>query len=353
MADFDRKIEWWYEQKGRELPWRNIKDAYRIWVSEIILQQTRVAQGFVYYERFIARFPSVEELAGAEEDEVLSLWQGLGYYSRARNLHKAAQSVVEQGGFPVSYSAVRALSGIGDYTAAAICSFAYDMPYAVLDGNVYRVLSRYFAIAEPIDGGAGKRLFANLATQLLDKKNPAHYNQAIMDFGAMQCVPVSPDCVSCPLSDACEAFRRDEVECFPVKTKKVKQTNRYFVYIFIYADGYLYLRKRTGKDIWKGLYEPLLLEFPIMPSVEQVLSSPSVRNFLGFPGTSFRVVKKQVRHVLSHQILSVDSYKLSIPSKDGIQEQLLLPGFIAVEPSELPQYAVPRLIERLLESENL
>ena len=186
---FAEQIEEWYLNNKRELPWRDIKDPYRIWISEIILQQTRVVQGYDYYLRFIDRFPSVEDLAKADEDEVLKLWQGLGYYSRARNLYSAAKSIVERGEFPTNYKDIRMLKGVGDYTAAAIASFAYNLPYAVVDGNVYRVLARYWGITTPIDTTEGKKLFAALAQSLLDKKNPAQYNQALMDFGALQCVP--------------------------------------------------------------------------------------------------------------------------------------------------------------------
>ena len=188
----------WYKENKRDLPWRDTKDPYKIWISEIILQQTRVVQGYDYYCRFMEHFPDVETLAKASEDEVMKCWQGLGYYSRARNLHEAARTIAEKGAFPVRYEEVRALKGVGDYTAAAICSFAYDMPYAVVDGNVYRVLSRWLGVEEPIDTGAGKKLYASLADEMMDKSRPALYNQAIMDFGALQCVPSSPSCLFCP-----------------------------------------------------------------------------------------------------------------------------------------------------------
>ena len=205
MNRFAEKLITWYEVNQRNLPWRETKDPYKIWISEIILQQTRVAQGYDYYCRFIQRFPDVFSLAEADEDEVMKYWQGLGYYSRARNLHAAARSIAGMGKFPETYEEVRKLKGVGDYTAAAICSFAYDLPCAVVDGNVYRVLSRWMGIDEPIDSTKGKKLFAGLADELLDKKRPALYNQAIMDFGAIQCVPSSPSCLFCPLNDSCVA----------------------------------------------------------------------------------------------------------------------------------------------------
>lgn len=215
----------WYAENKRDLPWRNTTDPYLIWISEIILQQTRVAQGYEYFLRFIKRFPDVVSLAAASEDEVMKYWQGLGYYSRARNLHAAAKSM--KGTFPKTYAEVRALKGVGDYTAAAICSFAYDMPYAAVDGNVYRVLSRYFGIDVPIDSTEGKKTFTALAGEVLDKSRPADYNQAIMDFGAVQCTPQSPNCLFCPLSGSCRALSEGKVQQLPVKQHRTKTTNRY------------------------------------------------------------------------------------------------------------------------------
>ena len=226
METFAGKLIGWYGVNKRDLPWRGTKDPYRIWISEIILQQTRVAQGYDYFMRFIRRFPDVRSLAEADEDEVMRYWQGLGYYSRARNLHEAARSM--KGVFPDTYAGVRALKGVGDYTAAAICSIAYDMPYAVVDGNVYRVLARYFDMDVPIDSTEGKKAFAALAQELMDKQHAGTYNQAIMDFGALQCVPQAPDCPSCPLADTCQAYARGRVAVLPVKQHKPKVSDRYF-----------------------------------------------------------------------------------------------------------------------------
>ena len=252
----------WYEHNKRELPWRQTQDPYKIWISEVILQQTRVAQGYDYYCRFIERFPDFHALAQADEDEVMKYWQGLGYYSRARNLHEAARSIDSQEYFPKTYAEVRALKGVGEYTAAAICSIAYDMPYAVVDGNVYRVLSRYFGIDTPIDSTEGKKLFAALADEMLDKKHPAVYNQGIMDFGAIQCTPQSPDCLFCPLVGSCSALSKGLVAKLPVKQHKTKTTNRYFNYIYVRAGAYTFINKRTGNDIWKNLFELPLIETP-------------------------------------------------------------------------------------------
>lgn len=232
MNAFSRILLDWYAEHKRELPWRETKDPYRIWISEIILQQTRVAQGYEYFQRFVERFPDLVALAEADEDEVMKYWQGLGYYSRARNLHAAARSM--NGVFPRTYEDVRALKGVGDYTAAAICSIAYDMPYAVVDGNVYRVLSRYFGVETPIDSTQGKKLFASLAQEMLDEKHAALYNQAIMDFGAIQCTPQSPSCMFCPLADSCSALATGKVNLLPVKQHKTKTTDRYLL-IYIYV----------------------------------------------------------------------------------------------------------------------
>ena len=232
MQFFARKLMDWYRENGRSLPWRGTKDPYRIWISEIILQQTRVAQGYDYYLRFIERFPDVQALADAPEDEVMKLWQGLGYYSRARNLHAAAKEVAALGRFPDTYEGVRRLKGVGDYTAAAVCAFAYGLPCAVVDGNVYRVIARWLGIDEPIDTTAGKKLFAALARELMGTSDPALYNQAIMDFGAVQCTPASPACLMCPLNDGCAALRQGRVGDLPRKSKKTQVKERYFHYFF-------------------------------------------------------------------------------------------------------------------------
>lgn len=233
--NFSNTIEKWYQEYKRELPWRESADPYVIWISEIILQQTRVVQGYDYFMRFMKRFPDVATLAQADEDEVMKYWQGLGYYSRARNLHAAAKSM--NGVFPKTYPEVRALKGVGDYTAAAICSFAYNMPYAVVDGNVYRVLSRYLGIDTPIDSTEGKKLFAAVADELLDKKNPALYNQAIMDFGAIQCSPQSPNCMFCPLASGCSALAGGMVAQLPVKQHKNEKrpiaTSIIYMYVWV------------------------------------------------------------------------------------------------------------------------
>ena len=235
MHPFSQKIIFWYEHNKRDLPWRNTRDPYLIWLSEIILQQTRVDQGMSYYLKFVGEFPTVKQLAKADNEKVMKLWQGLGYYSRARNLHTTAKIILleHKGVFPKEFETILALKGVGEYTAAAIASFAYNKPYAVVDGNVYRVLSRVFDISTPIDSTQGKKEFNHLAGELLDKNKPAIYNQAIMEFGAMQCKPINPYCAVCPLNTMCLAYSKKLVAELPVKSKKTKVRDRYFNYIVL------------------------------------------------------------------------------------------------------------------------
>ena len=299
-----------------------------------------MAQGYDYYVRFIKRFPDVDTLAAASEDEVLQAWQGLGYYSRARNLHAAARSIAAAGAFPTTYEGVRALKGVGDYTAAAICSMAYGLPYAVVDGNVYRVLARYFGMATPIDTAAGKRAFGELAEALLDRSDPGTYNQAVMDFGALQCTPQSPACLLCPLSSGCAALARGAVESLPVKEKRTAVHDRFFVYLYLHTpDGHTYLRRRPADDIWQGLYEPLLLEFPAPPAESDVFRHPDTQSLP--PGCTFVRIAQGWRHVLTHRRLHVDAYLVRLP------RPVCLNGFSCVAESERGRYAVPRLVEQL------
>lgn len=322
----------------RDLPWRGITDPYRIWISEIILQQTQVAQGLGYYQRFVERFPDVETLAAAAQDDVLRLWQGLGYYSRARNLHAAAKDIVQRGGFPTDYAGVRSLKGVGDYTAAAICSFAYGLPCAAIDGNAYRVFSRFLGMTAPIDTTVGKRAFAEAAAEFLDRKNPGVFNQAVMDFGAMQCTPSDPRCGECPLSDACRAFNEHQVSAYPVKARAVATRERHFIYVFARSGDIALLRQRTAGDIWNGLYEPPLIEFAEAPGDDEALRQ--IQSLFSGNLLNVALVRQDLKHVLTHQRLFVDFYKAELSSP-------ALPGYIAVPTSEIDRYPVPRLIERL------
>ena len=340
---FALALEAWYADHRRDLPWRGTRDPYRVWVSEIILQQTRVAQGYDYYRRFMERFPTVRDLAAATEDDVLRAWQGLGYYSRARNLHAAARAVVAQGGFPRDYAGVRTLRGVGDYTAAAICSIAYDQPYAVVDGNVYRVLARYLGLDTPIDTTAGRRRFAEAADALLDRRRPGLYNQAVMDFGALQCTPRSPHCDGCPLAAGCQAFQAGRVDELPVKARRTQVAERFLAYIYINVQGNVLLHRRGAGDIWAGLYEPLLLEFDHRPTEPEVLASPAVA-VLGAERGTWRCVARDVRHVLTHRVLRADFYALTLPRLDRVPE-----GFVSVPEPRRADYAVPRLVSLLYE----
>ena len=340
MSKFADILIDWYAENKRDLPWRETKDPYRIWISEIILQQTRVAQGYDYYIRFMERFPDVFTLADADEDEVMKYWQGLGYYSRARNLHAAARSIREAGEFPKTYEGVLALKGVGEYTAAAICSFAYDIPRAVVDGNVYRVLSRWMGIDTPIDTTTGKKLFAQLAQELMDEARPALYNQAIMDFGALQCTPASPDCLSCPLAESCLALANRSVDALPVKQHKTKVTNRFFNYIYVRTGRCTFIRKRTGNDIWKNLYEPLLIETDTDLSENASVFEQKLFGVLGeTPWRFLRPLKQGVKHVLSHRVIHANFYEVVLPDDFDALE-----GYQKVAEEDLHKFAVSNLV---------
>lgn len=322
----------WFKNNGRSLPWRETKDAYAIWLSEVILQQTRIVQGMSYWERFMAKWPTVNDLAAATEDEVLKAWQGLGYYSRARNLHTAARQVMELGGFPQTFKELKTLKGVGDYTAAAIASIAFGEPVAVVDGNIYRVLSRYYGIDTPIDSTEGKKEFQTLAQSLLPINEPADYNEAIMDFGATQCTPNSPHCSACPLCETCVAFREQRINELPVKSKKVKQRERHFTYLYIEYEGKIAIHQRGAGDIWQGLWE--------FPQEEHLTSSED-----SAWRTEAQLLQKGVKHILTHQILLADIYLWRPKNRPQLPSE-----FIWIEKQDLENYALPRLIEILLKA---
>jgi A/G-specific adenine glycosylase len=328
MTEFATILLKWFRENGRDLPWRQTRDPYAIWLSEIILQQTQVKQGWDYWERFMRRWPTVEALATATEDEVLREWQGLGYYSRARNLHYAAKQIVALGHFPDTLEEIKQLKGVGDYTAAAIGSIAFNLPAAVVDGNVYRVLARHFGIDTPTNTTEGKKLFQSLAQELLPLATEgtplvAAYNQAIMDFGAIQCTPQSPKCMACPLMESCVALREGRVGNLPVKQKTLQVRERHLIYIYIRCKGYTAIHRRGPGDIWQGLWEPWLVN-----------SAPD----------GATLIKKGVKHVLTHRILYADFYLLET------EERPTLPSdYIWIKGTELDHYAVPRLIENLIQ----
>jgi A/G-specific adenine glycosylase len=287
------------------MPWKGEKDPYKIWISEIILQQTRVAQGLEYYKRFITSFPTVKHLANAPEQLVYKHWEGLGYYSRCKNLIETARYISKElkGIFPSTYEDILKLKGIGSYTASAIASFAYNIPTAVLDGNVYRVLSRYFGNSTPIDSSKGKKVFGALAEELIDKKVPGIYNQAIMDLGAEVCKPKQPTCDICPLSKQCIAFKKDKINILPVKEKKLIIKNRWLYYLVICYKGSYYVRKRTTKDIWQNLYEFILIETPKPHTVNKLISTPSFKQIMGKTPYSITNTSEVYIHKLSHQLI--------------------------------------------------
>ena len=369
---FASTIVSWFGECGRDLPWRHTKDAYAIWLSEVILQQTRIVQGQAYWERMMERWPSVEALAAASEDEVLRMWQGLGYYSRARNLHEAARQVVAMGRFPDSLKGIKALKGVGDYTAAAIACFAFGVPAAVVDGNVYRVLARYFDIDVPINSSQGKKVFAELAQSLLPQSEAVAYNQGIMDFGAMVCTPMAPRCAECPLMLSCAAFRSGRVDVLPVKLKTVKVRERHLAYVFVRCwergDGVpmTAIHRRSKGDIWQGLWEP----FNASVADERASSPEEIARMLyskcsevdgaevllrqgeglsadmDFPAGKcnsklpvLRLVAKGVKHVLTHRILLVDFYMLDVTSRPALPD-----GYVWVSEEELERYAMPKVI---------
>ena len=324
--NFTTTILQWFQENGRTLPWRETRDAYAIWLSEIILQQTRIEQGLPYWERFMARWPKVDDLAKATEDEVLREWQGLGYYSRARNLHTAAQQVVAQGGFPQTLEGIKALKGVGDYTAAAIGSIAFDLPAAVVDGNVYRVLSRHYGINTPINTTVGKKEFTGLAQSLLPTDQASAFNQAMMDFGAIQCTPSSPNCPSCPLAESCVALREGRIDELPVKQRTLKVKERQLTYIYIRCNGYTAIHRRPAGDIWQGLYEPWLVEEVPCGAV---------------------LLRQRVKHVLTHRILYADFWLWETEERPQLPDD-----YFWIKEEEIGNYGVPRLIEILLETLN-
>ena len=313
----------WFRDNGRALPWRQTRDPYLIWLSEIILQQTRIEQGRPYWERFVRRWPTVADLAAASEDEVLREWQGLGYYSRARNLHAAAKQMVSMGHFPDTFDEIRQLKGVGDYTAAAIASIAFDRPVAVVDGNVFRVLARHYGIATPINTTEGKREFTALAQSLLPPKEASAFNQAMMDFGATQCTPQSPRCLLCPLQETCVALREGRIGELPVKLRTLKVQERRFCYVYIRCQGQTALHRRGAGDIWQGLYEPWLAA-----SVPQ----------------GARLLRSKVKHVLTHRILYADFYLWEPAERPALPD-----GYFWIDEADVDSYAVPRLVELLLE----
>jgi len=350
MNEFSDPIYIWYTGNKRDLPWRKTTDPYKIWLSEIILQQTRVAQGLEYFDRFVENFPTISDLASSSEDEVLKLWQGLGYYSRARNLHFTAQYIQKKynGIFPSDYLSILNLKGVGEYTASAIASIAFNLPYAVVDGNVFRLLSRYFGIEDPIDSSEGKKKFRTLASELIDKSNPGLYNQAVMEFGALQCVPVNPDCDNCPLVYSCYAFINKKVAALPVKKGKTKIRNRFFNYFVLYTDDSVFLKKRTANDIWKNLFE-----FPLVETENQEAADSAISMFSTFFCKTAKMLHIQTVsgwkvHLLSHQRIYYRFIELYTENEKEITSTL-----IKVSKKDIFNFAVPKLLENFINKSGL
>lgn len=332
------------------MPWRNTKDPYCIWLSEVILQQTRVNQGLPYYLKFIEAFPTIKHLADASEDTVMRLWQGLGYYSRARNLHRCAKTVAEKydGAFPSSFEELILLPGVGTYTAAAIASIAFNQKVAVVDGNVYRVLARIFGIAKDISSTDGKKYFWELANELIPQKDPGDHNQAVMEFGATHCTPLNPRCDSCVFAKNCVAFNRDMVHQLPVKEKKIVKRTRYFFY-FILRDGKrVAMRKRTGRDIWNGLYEFHLVESQSEKKLTAIVKADALLSLLKAD------VKEMgsIRHVLTHQTLHIRFFEISVASEFLTKNKKLFDGLSFISLKKAGEMPKPIAITRYLEKVN-
>jgi A/G-specific adenine glycosylase len=344
--NFSQTLIHWYKTRKRELPWRETSDPYRIWLSEVIMQQTRVEQGMPYYQAFVKKYPRPALLAKAPLDEVLKLWQGLGYYSRARNMHLAAKTIMEKydGVFPNRYEDIRSLKGVGEYTAAAISSIAFGLPYAVVDGNVYRLLSRVFGIKDPIDSGAGKKKFRELAQELLYTRDPGLYNQAAMEFGALYCKPHNPDCQACIFASICVAKEKKKVGEWPVKMNKTKVRDRYFQYLIIHHKQKTWVQKRNQKDIWEGLFEFPLIESKTAWTEARLVRSKEWKKWFGNQQALIRNSSVTYKHILSHQRIYARFWEVEITGK--IPEK----AWQETTFQKLHTYAVPRLIDRYLES---
>lgn len=340
--EIGEKLIAWYEKTKRDLPWRRTKDPYKIWISEVILQQTRVEQGIPYYHKFIENFPSIEFLANCQQDELMKLWEGLGYYSRARNLHKAAKQIVEHhsGNIPDNYQDLLKISGIGPYTAAAIASIAYKLPHAVVDGNVQRVISRLFGIEQAVNSLDGKKIISEIAEKLLIKNNSSSYNQAIMELGALICKPRKPECEHCPVNEHCVAFEKKKQEAYPVKLKKNEVKNRFFSYHFILTGKNILLRRRPEGDIWTGLWEPILNELTgdqNLDSLNDILNSEHELMVI-YAG-------KQQKHLLTHQRIN---YQIKIMVHPD--PEFCVDGYEKINIEDIHDKAFPIHIKKFLKS---
>lgn len=348
---FRKGLKKWAALHPREMPWKGVKDPYVVWLSEIILQQTRVQQGLPYFEKFLMKYPTVNHLAKAPDDEVMKMWEGLGYYSRARNLLFTARYISEElnGEFPSDYKSILSLKGVGPYTAAAISSFAYDLPHAVVDGNVYRVISRFVGEDLPIDSTEGKKAFNHYADTLLDKKNPATFNQSIMDFGATHCLPQQPLCKTCQLKTQCNALATDQVNDLPVKSKKLKKRTRYFNFLILQKDGKIAIRKRTEKDIWRELFEFPLIETTASVQLKELRGTSEWQELLRKRNHSKVSESLPFKQQLTHQKIIATFWKMTITDKGWH----LPKDYLLVPEDELRKYAFPKVIDCYLTDKSL
>ncbi|MEE4198903.1 MAG: A/G-specific adenine glycosylase [Bacteroidales bacterium] len=350
MLKVNKAITEWYQHNKRDLPWRDTKNPYYIWISEIILQQTRVDQGIHYYDQFIHHFPDIFTLANSPLEKILKLWQGLGYYSRARNMHYTANQIVNnfQGKFPESYHELIKLKGVGEYTAAAIASIAFDQNVPALDGNVYRVLSRVFGIAESTEKAYGKKVFKQKATELMKNQNPGIFNQALMEFGALQCTPKNPACESCVLNHDCFAFEHKMIDDLPLKKQKINQRHRFFNFLYIQHENKIYIEQRKKNDIWKLLYQFPLIETNKSVSLDSLIRNNHWKRLFKGTKTNIERISKEKIHQLSHQKLFAKFYQVKIDQPNTF----LLNNYLETTPEEVDKYGVPKLIENFLKKIN-
>ncbi|MBK0384374.1 A/G-specific adenine glycosylase [Pedobacter sp. SD-b] len=344
---FSERLIAWYRNNKRDLPWRNTNNAYLIWLSEIILQQTRVEQGLPYYLRFADAYPDVKSFANASEDQILKMWQGLGYYSRGRNMLKTAKVVQNEfnGVFPVAYADLITLTGIGEYTAAAISSFSSNEAKAVVDGNVYRVIARYFGVATPINSTSGKKEFQAIADNLLNRDNAGEHNQAMIEFGALQCKPKNPDCPVCPFQSSCYAYQHQKTNELPVKLKKLKIRERFFYFFIIHNKEEILIKRRDNNDIWAGLHDLPSIEFKERTGLEMVFSDPNFNQWFNDKSV-IQKTSEEIKHVLTHQRLYARFVHIENFNLNAIEKN----GWLKIKKDNLSDYGMPKLIFEYLKN---
>lgn len=351
ISFFQKGLYDWSSKNPRPMPWKGEKNPYLIWLSEIILQQTRVEQGLPYFEKFKEKYPTVKDLANAPEDEVMKMWEGLGYYSRARNLHFTAKYISNDlnGVFPSDFDTIKKLKGVGDYTASAIASFAFDLPHAVLDGNVFRIFSRFLGIESPIDTTTGKKEFKSITQQFLDKKEPAKYNQAIMDFGATQCTPANPNCTICPMQKHCSAFSKKLISVLPIKSKKIKKRDRFFNYLVFKHGDTIVLNKRQQKDIWLNLYDFPLVEASSLLSQKELLENEIFQKIIGTQTFTIKKASKPFKQLLTHQKIIAVFWEIELKSALPMNDS----SFFEVKQKNINNFAFPKIVDLYFKDKSL